>query len=81
MKFPEHKAAMIIYHNDYKNNYDSIEEAVECEFNDWVSEEEKQKALETGEIWQVQWYPDTPIGFCVVSASTLEAALESANAN
>jgi hypothetical protein len=50
MKFPEHKAAMIIYHNDYKNNYTPIEEAVEEEFNDWVSEEEKQKALKTGEI-------------------------------
>lgn len=76
MNFPKHKCGMLIYHNDHKNSYESIVDAVEDSFCDWVSEEEKQKAIETGSIWTVQWYPDTPVGFCVRTASTLEAALE-----
>jgi len=40
----------------------------------WVSEEERQKALATNSVWSIQWYPETPVGFCLVAASTFEAA-------
>ncbi len=40
----------------------------------WVSEEERQKAIRENSVWTIQWYPDTPVGFCCVGASTFEAA-------
>lgn len=35
---------------------------------------ELEKMLATDELWVVRWYPDTPVGFHQVAASTLEAA-------
>lgn len=40
---------------------------------DWVSAEERAKAIEENSIWRLQWYPDTPVGFYVVHASSLLA--------
>lgn len=42
----------------------------------WASEEERQKALAGNSVWTIQWYPDTPIGFYCVGASTFEATAE-----
>jgi hypothetical protein len=44
--------------------------------NSWPSEEELAKSIATGEVWEIQWYPDTPVGFYRVCAATFEAALE-----
>ena len=41
---------------------------------DWPSEEERQKAIRENSVWTIQWYPNTPIGFNCVAASTFEAA-------
>ena len=35
--------------------------------------EEKLKAIELDSVWELQWYPDTPIGSYYVAASSLEA--------
>lgn len=40
----------------------------------WASEEERLKAIAENSVWTIQWYPDTPIGFHCVAASTFEAA-------
>jgi hypothetical protein len=44
----------------------------------WVSEDERKRAIALNSMWSVQWYPQTPIGFCVVHASSLTAALNAA---
>lgn len=84
-KFPPHKASLHLTHNQHKAYYLTVAQSVagddfgytaDC----WVSEAEKQKAIETDECWTLQWYPDTPIGFHTASASTLEALLEHVNA-
>jgi len=41
---------------------------------EWVSEEERLKAIRENSVWTIQWYPDTPVGFYCVGASTFEAA-------
>ncbi len=70
---PEH-IGMFIEHNEHKMYYDPIEKAVnDIDDSKWVSPEEKQKALETNEIWSIQWFPKTPIGSYTFYASTLEA--------
>lgn len=78
MEFPRH-INLHIEHQPHATNYETV--------GDWlawnnshkladISEDDQREILETGEIWTVQWYPDTPVGFCCVAAATLERALE-----
>ena len=39
----------------------------------WVSEEQRQKAIATDSVWELHWYPDTPIGFIRLLACDLTA--------
>lgn len=41
---------------------------------DWPSEEERLKAISENSVWTIQWYPNSPVGFNCVAASTFEAA-------
>lgn len=43
---------------------------------DFVSEEDKQRCIETESLWHVQYYPRTPVGFNDVYASSLDIALD-----
>jgi len=43
---------------------------------DWVSVEERQKAIDQNGIWSVQIYPNTPIGSYSYHAASLQAILE-----
>lgn len=45
------------------------------DLREWVSPEEREKPLATNSVWSVQWYPDTPVGFHVLYASTFAALL------
>ena len=64
--------------NQHKASYVTTEEAVANDEYDWVSEDEKQKAIDTDSIWTIQWYPDTPIGFYTLAASSLETVINAA---
>ena len=73
---PPHKCGLFLTHNEHKDYYETVATQVEdgrIEEDHWVSEEEKQKAIDTDEMWELQWYPDTPIGSHTLVASTLEA--------
>ena len=80
----EHSSLAISF-NDHASNYVSVKEAAEegsmLDFGDWVSEAEKQKAIDTNRVWAVQWYPQTPVGFHAVLASSLAVAVEAALAH
>lgn len=79
--FPKHKGGMFLTHNEHKNTYDSAGQWI-VENTDrvsWASDEAKLRSIETDEIWAIQWYPDTPVGFCAVAAPTLEELLKLAN--
>ena len=79
-RLPAHKAALYLTHNDHLSVYETVEQwwadKMYCDDDDWVSLEEKAKALESNEVWELRWYPDTPVGFYIRLASTLEAVLE-----
>lgn len=78
MNFPKHKAGLILSHNEHKNIYQSVQEYLDS--LDMSIEEERYNAMiRADEIWELQWYPDTPVGFCRVVASTLEQVLKLAN--
>lgn len=85
MTFPKH-INLTIEHNPHKSFYENAGEYIGDKFandawgdDDFVSIEDKQKCIETNDFWTIQWYPDTPVGFCYIVASTLEKALEKAN--
>jgi len=77
MKLPKHKCGLYLTHNKHKDFYKTAEEEIiDQQAVDWESEEAKQKAIDTNEIWELQWYPDTPIGSYCIAAPTLEELLK-----
>ncbi len=81
MQFPPHKASLHLTHNDHLTYYQTVAQSIEGGYHgyvDWVSEEQKQKAIDTNDCWFVQWYPDTPRGFCILAAADLDVVLEAA---
>jgi predicted anti-sigma-YlaC factor YlaD len=68
---PEHKCGLHLNHNEHRNYYQTVAECYDPE--DFVSEDEWLKAIKEDSVWVLQWYPNTPIGFTCIAASTLEA--------
>lgn len=60
------------------SNHLTVAQGVEHDFADpqWVSAEERRRAIELNRWWELQWYPETPIGFHVISASSLRAIVK-----
>ena len=80
MQFPRHAASLHLTHNDHKGSYMTVLQCIAdgdhgCTEDCWVSPEQKQKAIDTNECWTLQWYPDTPVGFCIKSAADLDALM------
>lgn len=62
IEWPAHKASSHLTHNQHLAYYRTVAEAIEDEdhgMDDWVSEEQKQKAIATNDCWTLQWYPET----------------------
>lgn len=80
MKFPKHAAGLTLNHNEHKNVYETVQEFTEVEdpIGEWISEEQKKKAYETQELWEIQWYPDSPVGFICLWACDLDELLKAA---
>lgn len=72
---PRNKAGLSLEHNPQRALYQSVEQYLE--YNDLLdlTPEERAAAIERGELWTLHWYPDTPVGFCWVGASTFEALI------
>lgn len=84
MEFPHHAASLHLTHNDHKSVYETVEQweatnAGDGNLYDWVSDGQRQKAIATNEVWTLQWYPKTPVGFCALAAADLGVLLEEAN--
>jgi hypothetical protein len=70
--------SLSITFNDHAVCYQTIEDYLEhlpCGEPDWVSPEERQKAIDGNSLWECHWYPKTPIGSHTVAASSLSALL------
>lgn len=81
MEFPKHKCGLYLTHNQHKDYYENISEYLNNDLFDdeyFVSIEDKKKCIDTNELWELQWYPDTPVGFYKVCGSTLEIVLKKA---
>lgn len=77
MNFPKHKCGLYLTHNAHRDYYENISDyisdlGVSAPFKD---DEAKARAVATDQIWELQWYPGTPVGFHMVAAPTLEEVL------
>ena len=68
---PKHECGLYLEHNAHKDVYETVEEYYKREY--FISEDEYQKAIATDNVWNLHWYPETPIGFHCIAASSLEA--------
>lgn len=73
---PAHKCSLHLTHNEHLSYYATVEEEDRRGHWDWVSEEQRQLAVERNEMWQIQWYPETPVGFHSLCAAELGPLLE-----
>ena len=81
--FPVHKCGLYLTHNQHRDYYLTAAQGVNDDPAgaqlDWVSYEEREKAIATDEVWTLQWYPETPIGFYCIAASDLDVLLRAAH--
>lgn len=77
--FPRHEGGLSLEHNRHLGLRESIERhAQQFEDDEWVSPEQREKAIATGNLWVLQWWPDTPVGSCVLAAADLDVLLAAA---
>ena len=81
MKFPDHKAGLFLTHNEHLNYYRTVAQSIDegdHGYQDWVSDEQKEKAIATNDCWFLQWYPESPVGFCLMAAADIDVLLAAA---
>jgi hypothetical protein len=66
----------IDFNDDHASNYEKAETWPRYEDTDWVSDGERDKALAENSVWTIQWYPNTPVGFNLLRASSLTALID-----
>lgn len=79
--FPPHKCGLYLTHNQHKDYHEPLERyLVDQGFDEdsWATEYSKAAALAADELWDLQWYPNTPIGFYRIIGATLEEVLTAA---
>ncbi len=86
IKWPDHKASMSLTHNQHLDYYLTVQQSIDDDDHgykksDWVNEEQMQKAIDANECWTIQWYPNSPVGFCILSAYDLDVLLDEASKN
>lgn len=79
IELPKYKISLSITHNEHKIYYETIEDYInqnpDCPIN-FESEEIKQECIKTDSLWEMRWYPETPISFYMIGAPTLEGLLD-----
>lgn len=74
--------SLSISHNDHHNMYLSVADTLDDSQGYYreVNGEERKKMIATDTIWTLHIYPDTPVGFNVYHAASLDAAIDEAMA-
>lgn len=77
--FPRHDGGLSLEHNPHLGARESLAGYIRSfDDDEWVSAEQREKAVATDSLWVLQWYPDTPIGSCVLCAADLDVLLAAA---
>lgn len=85
MRFPKH-LCLSLRHNSHAGVYEPLETWLEnylgaAEANgtprdETILPEDLAAIRATGEVWELSWCPNSPVGSCTVVAATLERVLE-----
>ena len=73
---PRHKCGLFITHNEHRDYYQTVAQFLEDREPHEDEIIDRAALLAGDELWQFQWYPDTPIGSYTLYAPTLEAIIE-----
>jgi len=80
LRFPKHYS-LRLEHNEHKSfNEPNVQQWLD-NFEvqpDWVSEDQKSKAIETGDVWMMRWYPSGTVSSFCLCACDLDILLENA---
>lgn len=79
-RLPPHAAGLTIERNPGRTSYETVAlwlSGVGAGSEpDWPDADARQRAIDTDDVWVMQWYPETPVGFRCVAAPTLAELLE-----
>lgn len=81
MRIP-HKGGLIVTIDDHVSSYMTVADYVaeyaamqSHEYDYWVSDEQRDKAIAEDRLVEVQWYPDTPVGFYRAAGADIEVVV------
>lgn len=85
MKFPKH-INIAIEHNPHKSYYETADKYISDRFadgalddRDFISAEDKEICIKSNDFWTAQWYPNTPMGFNFMVASSFDKLMDKIN--
>lgn len=84
---PNHECQLTLSHQPHKTCYETVEEYFRdnIDYNnlpegtpdlEYCTENDRTACVATDQIWELHWYPNTPIGFHHFAAPTLERLFE-----
>lgn len=56
---------------NYMSVRDWIEDGPDWSQTKWVSDEDRKKGVEHNSMWELQWYPNTPVSSYRIAAASL----------
>lgn len=72
---PPHAASLTITHNEHRDSYMTVAEFLEDSDAHADSIVDQDILVVGDELWKIQVYPNTPVGFYVVYGPTLESII------
>jgi hypothetical protein len=77
---PAHEITLTITHNQHRCYYESVRDYLtsphsQIEPSDFIDREDYDRCLAGDELWEICWYPNTPVGSNSAYGSTLAIAL------
>lgn len=87
---PRH-VSIHIHHDPHKGSYESVQQYLRgkdhvnegpsdgFDESEWLSRDDFKASVSEDSLWEIQWYPNSPVGFCTVYGSTFENAVICAN--
>jgi len=77
--FPRHKVCLSINHNNHRVYHESIERYIDDlesgSSSPWKDSNARERAIDTDELWEMTWFPDTSAGSYSICAPTLTELL------
>lgn len=83
LTLPTHQCSLHLTHNQHRSYYQTVAAYLsEADYDDEeLTAAERAEAHAADELWELQWYPTTPVGFLKLAAPTLPALLAKVRAH